>query len=160
MVRLHGDKSKINACMIKESPGNWESNWTSWHNSRELMEYILQQLETILPTRLDDESFRGLLNFKRSTMPDTPINEIEKALVRAKNNYAQMHATKVKCFVLICFTGIFVWWCTQDRVPHNRNLDIKNWIKKLLFGNDCQWFLKSIKTDLVFENSSVVLLVT
>lgn len=89
MKRLNGDKSKIDSCMIKESPGNWENYWTAWHNTREFMEHKLQLLETILPTRLPDETFRGILNFKRATIPDTPIDEIEKALVRQHNRYTQ-----------------------------------------------------------------------
>lgn len=38
-------------------------------------------IETILSTRLNDESFRGIINFMQAFRPDTPIDEVEKALV-------------------------------------------------------------------------------
>lgn len=82
MKQMDGDRSKINACMIKEMPKNWERYWEVWYGSRSYLEHDLQQLESILPIRLPDETFRGILNFKRATIPDTPIDEIEKALVR------------------------------------------------------------------------------
>lgn len=88
---LHGDKSKINACMMKENPGHW--NWPSYLNTRREMESTLQKIESIFSTRLPDESFRGLINFLKATIPDTPIDEIERALVSEKMN------RKLNCFV-------------------------------------------------------------
>lgn len=79
--RLHGDRSKINACQIKEHPGKWTDYWESYRNTRDYMEIELQQMESVLLTRLPDETFRGVYNFLKATIPDTPIDEIEKALV-------------------------------------------------------------------------------
>lgn len=81
MSRLHGDQSKINACQIKEKPGMWDDYWSAWHNTEDFMEHKLQKVESILLTRLADENLRGLFNFMKATIPDTPIGEIEKALV-------------------------------------------------------------------------------
>lgn len=82
MTRLHGDKSKIDACMIKENPGDWQGLPA---NSRmEYMESILQQLEYYLSTRVPDDTFRGIINFEKATVPDTPIDDIEKALVSSQ----------------------------------------------------------------------------
>lgn len=68
--------------MIKENPGNW--NWDSYFNTRSHMENTLQRIESIFSTRLPDESFQGLTNFLRATIPDTPIDEIRSALVSEK----------------------------------------------------------------------------
>ena len=67
--------------MIKESPGNWAINLPYRHNSKEYMESELEASKSILSTRLPDETIRGIINFTRATIPDTPIDEIEKALV-------------------------------------------------------------------------------
>lgn len=79
--RFHGDESKINACAIKEHPGMWEDYWQSYHNTREFMEDDLQRQKSVLMLRLSDETFRGIFNFLKATIPDTPIDKIEKALV-------------------------------------------------------------------------------
>lgn len=79
--RFNGDKAKINACLIEENPGYWESYWSSWHNSREYMKSKLIEVESILLTRLTAETYRGILDFKNATIIDTPTDEIEKALV-------------------------------------------------------------------------------
>lgn len=77
VIQFDGDKSKITACKIQEgSPEQFSS---------EMTELRLQVLETIMPTRLTEEVFRGILNFEKATIPGTPTNEIEKALVRWKN---------------------------------------------------------------------------
>lgn len=85
MSRSHGDKSKINACTIKENPGNWIKGGTTFNgidmDSNDFMEYQLDGYEAALSTRLSDETFRGIINFQRATIPGTPIDEIEKALV-------------------------------------------------------------------------------
>lgn len=67
-----GVESKVNACMVKK-------NNRKWPGCRDMMS--TEQLESILLTRLSDETFRGLMNFEKATIPGTPINEIEKALV-------------------------------------------------------------------------------
>lgn len=35
----------------------------------------------MLSTRLPDETYRGIINFYTAFTPDTPIDEIQKALV-------------------------------------------------------------------------------
>lgn len=81
MAQLHGNESKIHACMIKESPVNWDDGMRF---TKEYMEYQLQGLESMLATRLTDETFRGIINFKRATIPDTPIDDMKKALVSSQ----------------------------------------------------------------------------
>lgn len=79
--RLHGDQSKINACLIKENPGHWADGLGSYHNSREYLESTIQDAENILLTRLPDGTVRGMINFMNATIPDTPVDQIKKALV-------------------------------------------------------------------------------
>lgn len=45
------------------------------------MKTQIQDLESTLSTRLTDEAYDGIISFLRVTIPDTPIDEIEKALV-------------------------------------------------------------------------------
>lgn len=99
--KYHGDKSKITACVIKESPANWFEPF-------ETMKYDLMVVETIFSARLAEDTFRGIYNFVRATLIDTPIAEIEKALVSVRKMYIQMHATEMKRFVLIYSTGISI----------------------------------------------------
>lgn len=70
---MHGDSSKINACLIKEN--------TIAETSGPETEKASEMFESILSTRLPDESFRGLINFVKAHRPYAPITEIEKALV-------------------------------------------------------------------------------
>lgn len=78
MVRLHGNETKINACMIRENPVLWEKEI---HYTKEFTENLLAGLESMLSTRLSDETFRGIINFERATITGTPISAVEKALV-------------------------------------------------------------------------------
>lgn len=75
---MHGNESKIDACMVKENPVVWE---IGMRFTTEFMEYQLQGLESMLSTRLSNETIRGIISFKRATIPGTPTDEIEKALV-------------------------------------------------------------------------------
>lgn len=85
LKRYQGTDSKIDACRIKANPGNWTDYWKTWMNAREYLEgEVLKVLESMLSTRLTDETYRGLVNFLRATIPDTPIDDIEKALVSKK----------------------------------------------------------------------------
>ncbi|XP_037040224.1 uncharacterized protein LOC119077144 [Bradysia coprophila] len=82
LERFQGNEAKINACFLKESLeslGNWESS-SPWQKSKEYIEYELQKLESLLSARLTDETIRGILNFIKATIPNTPIDEIEKSL--------------------------------------------------------------------------------
>lgn len=42
---------------------------------------FVESLEPLLAAQLPDETYRGLANFAKATVPDTPIEEIRKALV-------------------------------------------------------------------------------
>lgn len=70
--------------MLKENPVVWE---VGMRFTKEFMEYQLQGLESMLSTRLPVENIRGIIDFKRATIPDTPIVEIEKALVSQQNTW-------------------------------------------------------------------------
>lgn len=78
IAQSHGNESKIDACAIKENAINWHDGM---RYTKEFLEYQLQGLESMLSTRLTDETFSGVTNFLRATIPGTPIDEIEKALV-------------------------------------------------------------------------------
>lgn len=65
-----GDKSKIDACKIDKA--NIEKDY---------IENLLPEFETILSTRLKDETFRGMSNFMRTATHKPSIDESEKALV-------------------------------------------------------------------------------
>lgn len=62
-----------------KNPANWD-NYKP-HNTKEYMEDDLLELEFVLSGHLTEETYGGMMNFLKATMPDTPINEIEKALV-------------------------------------------------------------------------------
>lgn len=82
LTRLDGDKSKINACKIKE-----DSEYLTEQLPSEFVKHQLKGLEVILPTRLSDETSRGILNIARATPSNTAIDEIEKALVSTCNHF-------------------------------------------------------------------------
>lgn len=71
-----GDKFKIHACIIKDR------NFPIYN-----MQSLLHQLESIFPTRLPDETFRGIINFMEVIILKPSIDEIEKALVRQRKKY-------------------------------------------------------------------------
>lgn len=70
---LNGGTAKIDACKIKEAGKNT------------FLTGKLDIMDTILQTRLPDESFRGLLNLIKTFRSDVEIGEIEKALVSWNN---------------------------------------------------------------------------
>lgn len=51
------------------------------HPSNDRLEHYLKEIESILSTRLPDETFRGQLNVIGAFGVDAPKDEIEKALV-------------------------------------------------------------------------------
>ena len=71
---LRADKWKINAYMIKENLANLQF-------TQDRMERKIGASDSVLSTRLPDETIRGIMNFHQATLPGTPIDEIEKALV-------------------------------------------------------------------------------
>lgn len=70
LIKFDGDKSKINACKIKEQRESL-ADQTYW-------EFVLESAEIYLPTRVSDETYLGILNITRATFSN---GEIEKALV-------------------------------------------------------------------------------
>lgn len=49
--------------------------------SKEYLEIEMKNVETVLSTRLSDETFRDIINFQKAIFLKMPINEIRKALV-------------------------------------------------------------------------------
>lgn len=49
-------------------------------------ELTIQSLESVLSSRLTDETYRGAINFYKTTIVDTPIDDIGKALVSEQKN--------------------------------------------------------------------------
>lgn len=131
LLQFDGDKSKIYACKIHEgSPEQF---------STEITDLRLQILETILPTRLSDEVFRGILRFENATLPDTPIKEIEKALVKW---IKQILLLKITFFEItfenniLCISQEYLY----DDVPKTscpRDCDYLNW--KLNIEENIRW---------------------
>lgn len=116
IYRIQDNESKVDACKMKEYAGNWGNYWIGSYllNSRTSMESMLQELEYKLSVRLIDETFRGVINFLRATIRDTPINEIEKALVIEKTNI-----TKQKHFMFCSFfyRNIFMMIYPKQTAP-------------------------------------------
>lgn len=107
LKRSQGNDLRVDACKVKEHPGQWEDYWMLHHNTRHYIEREIQALESKLSTRLADETYRGLINFLRVTIRDTPIDEIEKALV---SNKARMiiyiistNAWHTICYIFLTF---------------------------------------------------------
>lgn len=77
LIQFGGDKSKIDACQIKEYLESGQNNFLG-----ELMERHLQLSEIILPIRIWDGSFRGMIDFEKTIIRNNAtIDEWEKALV-------------------------------------------------------------------------------
>lgn len=69
--------------MIIEKQEKTKMNWERF-DGRKGMERKLQQLESDFTKRFPNETVRGIMNFERAMVPDTPIDEIENALVSWK----------------------------------------------------------------------------
>lgn len=79
---MHGDESKINACMLKENQGLWIDEMRAPKIDRRwYMEYIVKGFEDMVATRVPEETLRGIINIKRAIIPGTSIDNIEKSLV-------------------------------------------------------------------------------
>lgn len=80
ILNFHGNETKITACILKEN----QNNPDIWGQDFDIERYIAlvePMEEWILPARLTDETFRGILNLFIAIMPGTPVDEIENALV-------------------------------------------------------------------------------
>lgn len=85
------DKKPINACLIKESSTvitHWEYSWVRdgrMHYGRISRDKVFQdsmkRIELVLSSQLLDERFRGIINFQKAAVNETPIDAIQKALV-------------------------------------------------------------------------------
>lgn len=80
LLQLHGERSKIDACTMQKRRG------VHWYHPRGYMQMFMDQVESTLPTRLTDASFRGMVNFINATKADASMDQIQQALVsyRAK----------------------------------------------------------------------------
>lgn len=67
--------------MIKENPVTWPGAGKTKGLSRKRMEEELRADETIWSIWLKEENLDGFLNFRRVIIFDTPLDQIEKALV-------------------------------------------------------------------------------
>lgn len=76
-------------------------------------EYYAGEKESILSTRLPDETFRGLINLVKAYQTRIPKNEIEKALV----SDTQTHLKTKKIKRLIFFFAFHTQEYLYDDVP-------------------------------------------
>lgn len=85
MLRSIADKRSINACMITENFGLIAQLHIFLRRQRystiDRPENELKTIDLILATRLTDEHFRGIINFEKAAFMETPVDEIQKALV-------------------------------------------------------------------------------
>lgn len=81
MTKLQGDRAKIDACTMQKQRGMYEHQGMPPRVSTYFMQELLEILESVLPTRLTDETFRGIMNFIKATKSDTTMDQIQKALV-------------------------------------------------------------------------------
>lgn len=86
MTELQGDQSKIDPCTMEENLGKWEHSWGTPRDPNGYVSIDLEQTENVLPVRLTDETFRGIMNFLEATKKGASTDQIQKALV----NYTYM----------------------------------------------------------------------
>lgn len=72
-------KFRNDACLIANQTKDMEEMAQTL--TKYFANLFVESLEPILSKQLPDESFRGLVNFAKATVPGTPIEEIRKALV-------------------------------------------------------------------------------
>lgn len=68
--------------MIKEETKKFDKRQRAMR--KYIAEGVSQSLESVLSTRLPHEIFRGFINIYKMIFVDTPIDEIQQALVRRK----------------------------------------------------------------------------
>lgn len=82
-------KFEGNICKIKAHTANaaWSPLIADFSG-----ELTMQSLESLLSSRLTDETYRGAINFYKATVIDTPIDDIAKTLVskNEKNMYISL----------------------------------------------------------------------
>lgn len=90
MTKLQGNRTKIDACTMQQQRGMYEHQGLPWYIPTGYMQNLLEIMESILPTRLTDETFRGIMNFIRATKTDATTDQIQKALVSASQSNASI----------------------------------------------------------------------
>lgn len=73
------DERLISACMIKEKFENLQR--TALESNRRGILGNQEVFELVLSTRLTDDHFRSMIIFVKAMLVETPIEEIQKALV-------------------------------------------------------------------------------
>lgn len=81
MTQLQGDQSKITACAMERNLGMYENLEWRLKYERGKRTIDLEQYESILSSRLSDETFRGIMNFIQATKNGTTMDQIQMALV-------------------------------------------------------------------------------
>lgn len=66
---------------MEKNLGKWDHSWATLKDPRGYGSIDLEKLEYILPTRLMDDTFSGIMNFIIVNKVDTPRDQIQKALV-------------------------------------------------------------------------------
>lgn len=103
---------------MKEIPEQWESYFEAYRNSKYYMERMLNDLQLTLSARLTEETYRDILNFERATIEDTPIVEMEKALVSKEIKFSKANYPKTTYFNFDLFRrNICTMVCRRRNVP-------------------------------------------
>lgn len=110
----------MNACLVKENPADWLKP-EEWSTPAGYMKYHLEFLEHILFARLTADTFHGITNFLRATTPDTPVGEIEKALVSKQQKISiYIYRTKLKHFILDPFLRNISTMTCPKQIVHQK----------------------------------------
>lgn len=121
MTRLQGDKLEISACTVEENVRN--------RTPPEDQSINLELVEYILPTRLINETFSGIMNFIKVTkVGDTPRKEIQKSLVShvriSSNPFSNVHV-KSKTFYFKFHRNICTVMWPQQNVHKIKHAKLK-----------------------------------
>lgn len=88
MTQLQGKESEISVCTMEKNQGNWPiaDNDPKGYLSIDVIN--MDQLEYILPARLLNETFSGIMNFIKATQKGTSRDQTQTALVRHLAQYS------------------------------------------------------------------------
>lgn len=78
--RFQGDQPKISVCYMQKQLQILENDSEMKYRKRAI-DINLERMEYILPIRLTDETFSGMMNFIKASKVGTSIGEIQKAVV-------------------------------------------------------------------------------
>lgn len=80
LEHLHADKSKIDVCTIRKFAQDLHSKGEE--SEMEIgIKQVVDEMETVVSTRVPNETFRGIVNFYKAFLPRASQNDIENALV-------------------------------------------------------------------------------